>query len=134
MSAGQFKRIGAFVGTVATVVAVDRIARKRNTDVIGAIGKSFSSSLGAATDRLPRWDVSEEPERYPMPFPIPYFWAGIYHRLWSLFPQVLTPFELETWEQAACRIYQFEPMTWEDAETLAELVHVLKSNCGTDGV
>jgi len=48
MTKSAWQRTGAFVGTVVTVVAADRIARHRSNDVVGAIGKSFSQSLGAA--------------------------------------------------------------------------------------
>ena len=158
-----WQRTGAFVGTVVTVVAADRIARQRKNDVIGAIGKSFSNTLGAAmgsdmsvaeyqrggypvidgskTNVLPPRSVWAEGydranDLYPhlRSKPVPYFWAGIYYRLLHAFPQVPTPFVLETWEQAACRLFDFQPETWEDAKYLAELVHVLKSNCGTDGI
>lgn len=173
MSAGQFKRTGAFIGTVATGIAVAKMVRpSRGPAVIDAAGNVFRNSLYAAiggetegarldaertptrtrtaspyerdqkirpgdyryvpvqkheeaASLFPLFDVSTVPD----PFRIPSF----KYWLWSLVPHVLPPFKRETWEQAACRIWDVQPMTWEDANTVADLVHVLKTECGTDG-
>jgi hypothetical protein len=177
MTKSAWQRTGAFVGTVTAVALVAKtVSPRSSTRVIEAMGKSFSSSLGAMTGEtlragrdnvtlaqyqkggdgsigywkpdiksgvsvwkpaLPYVEPTPDiviPKIYNRPLPIPYFWSGIYYRTLSLFPQVPTPFRLETWEQAACRIYDFHPETWDDAEYLAELVYQMKCECGTDGI
>lgn len=133
--------MGAFVGTVATGVVVTRMARRSGSaDVISAVGKSFSQSLNAAMgtrpDVMPPQHVHQPQYVSPALDPsraISSHCTSLVQR-WYQYVAVPSLFKLETWEQAACRIFDFEPMTWDDANTLAELVHTLKSECGTDGV
>lgn len=143
----QFKRIGAFIGTVPTTAIVADIVRpKRSADIISAVGQSYSRSINAMLGeteggRLAR--LSEERHRTNMEelqaarrteaqgVPREHLTLTEWLRCYLAVP---IPFVLETWEQAACRIWDVEPVTWEDVETLADLVHVLKSDCGTDGV
>lgn len=135
MSAGQFKRTGAFIGTVATGIAVAKLVRpSRGPAVIDAAGNVFRNSLYAAIGGQPAVQAHEEEALFDVStVPDPFRFPSFKHWLWSLVPHVLPPFKRETWEQAACRIWDVQPMTWEDANTVADLVHVLKTECGTDG-
>lgn len=156
MTSGQFKRTGAFIGTVATGIAVAKIVSPRsNARMIEGIGKSFSSTLGAMTGEALRagrdnvelakyqrggtsiidvntpakptasntsvwkqgYDLANE--RYPELRTVRYGHRSIVHILWSLFPQVRTPYVVN-WPGIAERLSGVSAA--DDMELLGDII------------